>query len=71
MTSAEALRRLVDELAERKVAFAMARVKQDFRAQLARGGLIGQIDEARIYPTLPVALEAFERRADPRGGASA
>ena len=68
MTSAAALRRLVDELAERNVAFAMARVKQDFRSQLARGGLIGPIDEARIYPTLPVALEAFERRA--QGGAA-
>jgi MFS superfamily sulfate permease-like transporter len=69
MTSAAALRRLVDELAERRVSFAMARVKQDFRAQLARGGLIGQIDEARIFPTLPVALEAFEHRAE-RGGAA-
>ena len=62
MTSADALRRLIDDLEERNVVFAMARVKQDFRAQLARGGLIGHIDEDRIYPTLPVALEAFEHR---------
>ena len=40
----------------------MARVKQDLRAQLERVGLLEVIDEERIYPTLPVALEAFERR---------
>ncbi len=44
----------------------MARVKQEFRAQLARGGLIGPIDEDRIYPTLPVAVEAFEHRDQAR-----
>ena len=69
MTSAAALRRLVDELAKRKAVFAMARVKQEFRAQLTRGGLIGPIEEARIFPTLPVALEAFERRRETGGGA--
>ncbi len=67
MTSADALRRLVDDLEERHVVFAMARVKQDFRAQLARGGLIGHIDEGRIFPTLPVALEAFGHRAEAAG----
>jgi sulfate permease, SulP family len=41
----------------------MARVKQDFRAQLARGELLHLVGEDRIFPTLPVAVEAFERRA--------
>ncbi len=62
MTAADAVRQLTEDLADRGVTFAMARVKQDLRAQLARGGLLGIIDEDRMYPTLPVAVEAFERR---------
>jgi SulP family sulfate permease len=61
VTAADALRALIDDLGERRVVFAMARVKQDFRAQLARGGLLQAMDEERIYPTLPTAVEAFER----------
>jgi SulP family sulfate permease len=64
ITSADALRRLVEELRERGVAFAMARVKQDLRTQLVRVGLLEVIDASRIYPTLPVALEAFDRRRE-------
>ena len=61
-TSADSLHQLTADLADRGVTFAMARVKQDLRAQLRRGGLLGTIDEGLIYPTLPVAVEAFERR---------
>jgi high affinity sulfate transporter 1 len=61
VTAADALHQLIEDLATRHVDFSMARVKQEFRAQLARGGLLAQIDEDRIYPTLPVAVEAFER----------
>jgi MFS superfamily sulfate permease-like transporter len=61
LTAAEALGQLVDDLEARQVVFAMARVKQDLRAQLLKGGLLQIIDEERIYPTLPVAVEAFER----------
>jgi len=61
LTAAEALGQLVDDLEARHVVFAMARVKQDLRAQLLRGGLLKVIDEERMYPTLPVAVEAFER----------
>jgi high affinity sulfate transporter 1 len=61
VTAAEALSQLVDDLEARHVVFAMARVKQDLRAQLLRGGLLKLIDEERMYPTLPVAVEAFER----------
>jgi high affinity sulfate transporter 1 len=60
-TAADAMGQLVRELASRKVMFAMARVKQDLLAQLVRGGLLELIDEDRIYPTLPVAVDAFER----------
>jgi len=64
VTAADALRTLIEELDERGVEFAMARVKREFRAQLERGGLLTRIDEARIYATLPVAVEAFETRPE-------
>ena len=38
----------------------MARVKQDLRDDLARAHLFEVLEEDRIYPTLPVAVEAFE-----------
>jgi MFS superfamily sulfate permease-like transporter len=61
LTAAEALEQLVGDLEDRGITFTMARVKQDLLAQLRRGGLLAVIDEERIYPTLPVAVEAFER----------
>jgi MFS superfamily sulfate permease-like transporter len=60
-TAAEALVQLVDDFRARGIVFAMARVKQDLRSQLRRGGLLDVIDEERMYPTLPVAVEAYER----------
>jgi SulP family sulfate permease len=59
-TAVAALRELVADMGRRRVLFAMARVKQDLRRQLVRGELMDIIDEERIYPTLPVAVEAFE-----------
>lgn len=64
VTAADALAALVDDLEARGITFAMARVKQDLRAQLERGGLLARIGGERLFPTLPVALEAFEARAD-------
>lgn len=66
MTAAEALQQTVDELHHRNVMFAMARVKQDLREQLLSSGLLDVIDDERIYPTLPVAVEAFERYRERR-----
>lgn len=60
-TAVEVLGQFARDLAGRNVVFAMARVKQDLRAQLVRGELLEVIDEERFYPTLPVAVEAFER----------
>ncbi len=60
-TAVEVLAQFAHDLAARHVVFAMARVKQDLRAQLVRGELLEMIDEERFYPTLPVAVEAFER----------
>lgn len=62
VTAADALHQLAGDLAARGITFAMARVKQTLRAQLVRGGLLGVIDDDLIYPTLPVAVEAFEHR---------
>ena len=60
-TAVEALAQFARDLAARNVVFAMARVKRELRAQLVRGELLSVIDDARLYPTLPVAAEAFER----------
>ena len=60
-TAVEVLGQLARDLMSRNVVFAMARVKQDLRLQLVRGGLLEVIDEERFYPTLPVAVEAYER----------
>lgn len=60
-TAAEALMQFAHDLEARHVLFAMARVKQELRAQMVRGELLAVIDEERIYPTLPVAVEAYER----------
>lgn len=62
LTAADALGELHDELARRGIVFALARVKQDLRDQLERIGLITHIGQDRLFATLPVALEAFERR---------
>ncbi len=59
LTAADALGELHDELERRGIVLAMARVKQDLRDQLERIGLITHIGPDRLYPTLPVALEAF------------
>ncbi len=63
MTAVDALELLAADFAKRGIVFAMARVKQNLRAQLRRSGLLKVIDESKIYPTLPVAVDAFEHRA--------
>jgi sulfate permease, SulP family len=62
LTAADALGELHDELDRRGVVLALARVKHDLRDQLERIGLITHIGADRLYPTLPVALEAFALR---------
>lgn len=60
-TAVDVLAQFARDLDARHVVFAAARVKQSLRAQLIRGELLDVIGEERIYPTLPVAVEAFER----------
>ena len=64
LTAADALGELHDELERRGIVLAFARVKQDLRDQLERIGLITHIGPERLFPTLPVALEAFEHRRE-------
>jgi SulP family sulfate permease len=66
VTSADAVRELISDLEERQVLFAMARVKQDLRRYLEKARLFDVIEADRIYPTLPVAVEAFEAWRDQR-----
>jgi SulP family sulfate permease len=59
ITAADALEQLRAELEERGIVFALARLKQDLRDQLARTGLLDRIGEANIFPTLPTAVDGF------------
>jgi high affinity sulfate transporter 1 len=71
LTAADALGELQDELEQRGIVLALARVKQDLREQLERIGLITHIGQDRLFATLPVALEAFERRHETEPGSDA
>jgi MFS superfamily sulfate permease-like transporter len=59
ITSADALEQLRQEVDSRGIVFAMARVKQDLRADLVRAGLVGRIGADLIFPTLPTAVAAY------------
>ncbi|OXM45416.1 SulP family inorganic anion transporter [Amycolatopsis alba] len=62
ITAADALRGLVTELRGRGITFAMARVKQELRDDLAAAGLLDLIEEKGLYPTLPSVVEAYRAR---------
>ena len=66
-TAAETLEALHDELQRRGIVLALARVKQDLRADLRAAGLLDLIGEERIFPTLPTAVEAFRSGPSPSG----
>jgi len=61
-TAADALDELRDKLDKRHVRFAVARAKQDLQRELKRVGLFERIGEENFFPTLPTALEAFEKQ---------
>lgn len=56
LDSVEAVR---EELTGRGIVFALARVKQDLRAELDAYGLTASVGEYRIFPTLPEAVAAY------------
>ncbi|MEV0389173.1 sulfate permease [Nonomuraea sp. NPDC050643] len=61
ITALDALDALRRELDRRGIVFAMARVKQDLRDRLDAYGLTRSVGEDLLFPTLPTAVEAYER----------
>jgi len=59
ITAVDALEALRQELADRDIVFALARIKQDLRDDLAPSGLLDRIGEDLLFPTLPTAVDAF------------
>ena len=62
ITAIDALFELREELAARNIVFAMARVKQDLYLELEKAGFLQDTSAEHIYPTLPTATAAFEKR---------
>jgi sulfate permease, SulP family len=62
-TALEAVDALREEITSRGAVFALARVKQDLLARLQSFGLAEKIGTELMFPTLPTALEAYEKWA--------
>jgi SulP family sulfate permease len=60
ITGLDAVESLRIELERRGIVLAMARVKQDLLDDLRAFGLAESIGEARLFPTLPTAVAAYE-----------
>jgi SulP family sulfate permease len=61
LTAVDALEELREELDRRGVVFAMARVKQDLRDDLARAGLLERVGTDHVFMTLPEAVGGYVR----------
>ncbi|MER8097040.1 SulP family inorganic anion transporter [Streptomyces goshikiensis] len=59
ITALDAVEAPRQELADRDIVLALARVKQELREDLDAYGLTASVGADRIYPTLPTALEAY------------
>ncbi len=59
VTGYDALTSLRAELTGRGIVFALARLKQDLRDQLARTSFLADVGEDRIFATLPTAVAAY------------
>ncbi|HKS46910.1 MAG TPA: sulfate permease [Amycolatopsis sp.] len=68
VTGLDALEQLRAELHDRGIVFAMARVKQDLRDELASAGMVGRIGDDRLFPTLPAAVAEYVRWYTARHG---
>ena len=62
LTALDAVDSLRQELNRRGIEFAMARVTWHLREALDAAGLLDKIGEARIFATLPTAVEAYRDR---------
>lgn len=60
ITALDALDELRQELTDRGIVFALARVKQDLREELQAYGLADSVGAERIFPTLPTAVAAYQ-----------
>jgi sulfate permease, SulP family len=70
-TALEAVDAVREEITSRGAIFALARVKQDLLARLQTFGLAEKIGVELMFPTLPTAVEAYEKWAqehDPQPG---
>ena len=68
ITAADALDQLRQEVRARGLVLAMARVKQELRADLVRAGLVEKIGAELIFPTLPTAVGAYLHSYQQRHG---
>lgn len=59
ITALDALDELRQELTDRGIVFALARVKQDLREELQAYGLADSVGAEWIFPTLPTAVAAY------------
>jgi SulP family sulfate permease len=59
LTAVDALDSLRRALDARGIVFAMARVKQDLRDQLAAAGFLAAVGEEHVFATLPTAMNAY------------
>jgi SulP family sulfate permease len=66
ISAVDALESLRRELTDQGIVFALARLKQDLRSELAPSGLLERVGEDRMFPTLPTALAAYEEWRDHR-----
>jgi len=69
ITATDALEALRQSLTERGIVFAMARVKDELRKELEACGIIDRVGTDRIFPTLPMAVAAYEQTTG-RGGST-
>lgn len=69
ITAADSLDLLRKELNDSGITFAMARVKQDLRADLRNAGLVDRIGAELLFPTLPTAVAGYLRAYQQRHGA--
>ncbi|HET7015731.1 MAG TPA: sulfate permease [Streptosporangiaceae bacterium] len=60
-TALEAVDSVREELDQRGIVFALVRVKQDLRARLDSFGLTDKIGTQRMFPTLPVVVDAYKQ----------
>lgn len=68
VTALDALDDLRRRLQARGVVFALARAKHELMIDLDRAGFTDRLDEDRVYPTLPTAVEAYASWYTARNG---